>query len=195
MLKIGITGGIGSGKTTVCKIFEVLGISVYYADDKAKQIMNKNEALKNQIIEKFGNEAYSSSGILNRAYIAEIVFKNAELLKTLNSLVHPYVFQDTLDWMQKHKEDKYVLYEAAIMYESGSYKMMDKTVLVIAQHEDKIKRVTNRDAISEGEVIERMDKQMSDEEKLKLADFVLYNDKEQELLPQILKLHKKFSFQ
>jgi dephospho-CoA kinase len=192
MLKIGVTGGIGSGKSTVCKIFEVCGASVYYADDKAKMLMNKDEVLKKMIKEKFGEEAYSIDGKLNRAFLADKVFINAEQLKVLNSIVHPYVFQDTIKWMQAHQNEKYVLYEAAIMFESGSYKMMDKTILVISPTQERISRVVNRDKISKEEVVARINKQMPDEEKLKLANFVIYNDGEHELIPQVLALHKKF---
>lgn len=192
MLKIGVTGGIGSGKSTVCKIFEVCGASVYYADDKAKMLMNKDEVLKKMIKEKFGAEAYSADGKLNRAFLADKVFNDAEQLKILNSIVHPYVFQDTLKWMQAHQNKQYVLYEAAIMFESGSYKMLDKTILVVSPIEDKIKRVMMRDKISREEVVARINKQMPDEEKLQLASFVIYNDGEHELIPQVLALHKKF---
>lgn len=192
MLKIGVTGGIGSGKSTVCKIFEVCGAPVYYADDKAKQLMNKDEVLKNRIKEKFGEEAYTTSGKLNRTYLADKVFNDSEQLKMLNSIVHPYVFQDTLNWMQANQHESYVLYEAAIMYESGSYRMLDKTILVLSPEEDRIKRVMERDKVSREEVLARMQKQMPDEEKIKLADFIIYNDEEHELIPQVLALHKNF---
>lgn len=195
MLKIGVTGGIGSGKSTVCKIFEVCGASVYYADDKAKILMNKDEVLKQRIKEKFGKETYSADGKLNRVFLANKVFNNADQLKVLNSIVHPYVFQDTIRWMQAHQNEKYVLYEAAIMFESGSYKLMDKTILVISPTEDKINRVMTRDKISRNEVIARINKQMPDEEKMKLANFLIYNDREHELIPQVLALHKKFTSQ
>lgn len=189
MLKVGITGGIGSGKTTVCKIFETLGIPVYYADDRAKKIMVSNADVIHQVKSLFGEESYEN-GQLNRKLIAEKAFNNKILLQQLNAIVHPAVFQDSFNWFQSHQDKHYVLYEAAIMFESGSYKLMDKTITVFAPIEDRIERTMKRDNITKEEVLERIDKQLAEEEKIKRADFVIYNDHSQPLIEQVLTIHQ-----
>lgn len=191
MISVGITGGIGSGKTTVCRFFELLNVPVYYADLRAKALMIENQSLVKAIQNKFGKSAYLDNGRLNRAYLADVVFNNDEALQQLNALVHPAVFQDTAEWMQKNADQPYVLYEAAIMFESGSYKMLNKVITVYSPENMRIKRVMDRDQVSETDVRNRMAKQLSEEEKLKLADFVIYNDLQQPLISQILKIHKE----
>ena len=190
MLKVGITGGIGSGKTTVCKIFETLGIPVYYADLRAKEIMNSDAEVILQVKQLFGEDAYSKSGELNRKFIAEKAFDNKDLLQKLNAIVHPAVFQDTLVWFQSHQDKPYTLYEAAIMFESGSYKFLDKVITVFAPLEDRIERTMKRDKLNKEEVMERINKQMPEEEKMKRADFVIYNDYSQPLIEQVLTIHR-----
>jgi dephospho-CoA kinase len=192
MLKIGITGGIGTGKTTICKVFEVLGIPVFYADTVAKQLMHTDQLLIQDIKEVFGTEAYSENGELDRKYLASIVFNNEEHLNKLNSLVHPAVFRAHDAWINEHLQAPYVLKEAALLFESGSYKMSDYNILVISPLDLRIKRVIKRDGISEAEVKSRIDKQLSDEEKEKLTDFMLQNDESQLLIPQVLTLHQNF---
>ena len=189
MLKVGITGGIGSGKTTVCQIFATLGIPIYYADVRAKELMVSDADLIQQIQKLLGENAYLN-GELNRKYIAEKAFHDKNLLQQLNTIVHPAVFQDTLNWFQKHHDKAYTLYEAAIMFESGSYKLMDKMITVFAPLEDRISRTMKRDHISREEVLERVDKQMLEEEKMKRADFVIYNDHSQPLIQQVLTIHE-----
>ncbi|MBK9794516.1 MAG: dephospho-CoA kinase [Sphingobacteriales bacterium] len=189
MLKVGITGGIGSGKTTVCQIFATLGIPIYYADVRAKELMVSDADLIQQIKKLFGENAYLN-GELNRKYIAEKAFHDKNLLQQLNTIVHPAVFQDTLNWFQTHHDKAYTLYEAAIMFESGSYKLMDKMITVFAPLEDRISRTMKRDHISREEVLERVDKQMLEEEKMKRADFVIYNDHSQPLIQQVLTIHE-----
>ncbi|WP_185095050.1 dephospho-CoA kinase [Daejeonella oryzae] len=191
MLKIGITGGIGSGKTTACKVFEVLGIPVFYADIVAKSIMLTDNILKENLIEAFGPETYFPDGQLNRTYISKIVFNDETQLRLLNSIVHPAVFRSFDQWVLLQQNVPYVLKEAALLFESGSYKMSDYNILVISPEPLKIQRIIERDHITEAEVRLRMDKQLSDKQKEKLADFILYNDEEQLMLTQILNLHEQ----
>jgi dephospho-CoA kinase len=191
MLKIGITGGIGSGKTTVSRIFEILGIPVFYADDAAKSVMHTDKLLAQSIKETFGSEAYDIQQQLNRKYLAEIVFKDEQKLAALNQLVHPAVFRAFDSWLVLQKAP-YILKEAALLFESGSYKLCDKNILVTAPEELKIKRVMERDGISAEQVRSRMSKQFTEEQGRKMADFIIVNDEHQLLIPQILKLHERW---
>jgi len=191
MLKIGITGGIGSGKSTVCRIFEVLGIPVYYADDRAKWLMNHLPELKAEIISSFGKETYNDKG-LNRPYLAKIVFNDKTRLKQLEAIVHPKVFLDGQRWYEEHEKAPYTLRENAVMFETGSYKKMDKTITVFAPKEIRIQRVMSRDNTTKEEIEARMNKQMPEEEKLKLADFVIINDNQTSLIKQVYRLHEIF---
>lgn len=192
MFRIGITGGIGSGKTTVCKVFELLGIPVFYADSIAKSIMHTDAELKDQIIRVFGKDSYSENGDLNRTYISSIVFKDEAELQKLNSLVHPAVFRAFDLWVSEQVNVPYVMKEAALLFESDSYKMCDQTILVLAPEEIRIARVTERDKISEDEVKLRMKKQWPDAEKQKLANYILRNDESHLLIPEIIDLHRQF---
>lgn len=190
MLKVGITGGIGSGKTTVCKIFETLGIPIYYADDRAKYLMNTDEYLVTGIIKLFGKEAYFE-GELNRPHIASIAFSDKNILQQLNALVHPVVHQDSENWFLEQKNVPYVLKEAALHFETGGYKMLDKMITVFAPKAMRIERVMKRDNRTAEEVEARIDNQMPDSEKVKLADFVIYNDGSQSLIQQIYTIHQR----
>lgn len=192
MLKIGITGGIGSGKTTVCKVFELLGIPVFYADDIAKSIMNTDSVLRNGIIETFGVQSYTENGELNRKHVSSIVFNEPAELEKLNKLVHPAVFRAFDTWILKNSDAPYVIKEAALLFESDAYKMCDLSILVISPIESRIKRVQARDGISAEDVQLRIDRQFSDEQKLKLADYILMNNEQQLLIPQIISLHEQF---
>lgn len=191
-LKIGITGGIGSGKTTVCKIFETLGIPVYYADDRAKALMVEDKVLVDKIKDLFSEKAYFLDGSLNRKHIADAAFKNPQLLQELNQLVHPAVLRDGEAWHQRQKNVPYTIKEAALMYESDSYKQMDKMITVYAPKEIRINRVLLRGQglVSRDDVEARISKQLSEEVKLQKADFIIYNDGAQVLIPQVLKIHK-----
>ncbi|WP_374163302.1 dephospho-CoA kinase [Arcticibacter sp. MXS-1] len=191
MLKLGITGGIGSGKTTVCQFFEILGVPVYYSDQRAKDLMHSDEVLMAQIRQAFGRDIYSEDGILNRKALAAVVFADPGKLAALNGMVHPAVFRDFDRWAAARKEVPYVLKEAAILFESGSYRDCDYTILVKAPRELRIRRVVGRDGITEEEVVRRMDAQMSDEDKEARADFVVLNDEAQLLIPQVLLLHER----
>lgn len=195
MLKIGITGGIGSGKTTVAKIFESLGVPVYYADDAGKRLMQENIALREAIQTAFGAETYNTpDGSLNRAYLAKVVFSDIIKLRTLEALVHPVVAADTEKWVLSQRANTaYVLKEAALMFESGAYLQLDKIIVVYAPEQVRIGRVMARDKSSEGDVRARMAKQWPDEEKLKRGDFVIYNDGQQLIIPQILSLHTQLN--
>ena len=192
MLKIGLTGNIGSGKTTVCKIFEVLGIPVFYADDAAKDVMVADAELIGGIKQTFGNQAYFEDGTLNRKHIAGIVFNDKEQLAKLNALVHPAVFRAFDKWVLNQKGAPYVLKEAAILFESGSYKKCDRAIMVTAPLDLRIKRVTSRDGITADEVKARNDRQFSEEKKLALANDVIINDDTQLVIPQVLKLHQLY---
>jgi dephospho-CoA kinase len=193
MLKIGITGGIGSGKTTVCSIFETLGIPVFYADTVAKQIMVTDPILVAGVKQAFGADSYFADGTLNNKHIAAIVFNNAAQLEKLNGLVHPAVFRAFDSWMLQVPDTvPYTLKEAALLFESGSYQMCDQTVLVIAPIELRLQRVMARDGVSEAQVRARMDKQLSDEQKMKMADHLIYNNETDSLIAQVLKLHQQF---
>ncbi|WP_207423615.1 dephospho-CoA kinase [Desertivirga brevis] len=192
MLKIGITGGIGSGKTTVCKVFELLGVPVFYADTVAKSVMQNDPILIQAVKEAFGDETYSESGQLNRAYLASKVFADEAELGKLNSIVHPAVFRAFDQWSLDQQNLPFVVKEAALLYESNSYKDCKYTILVTSPLHLKLKRVISRDKTSEEEIRKRMARQWSDEEKERLADFVLNNNEEHFLLPEIIKLYNRF---
>jgi len=192
MLKVGITGGIGSGKTTVCRIFEVLGIPVFYADDAAKSIMHSDARLREDIIQGFGKDSYTVNGDLDRKYIAAIVFSNKEQLVKLNALIHPAVFRAFKSWVGEQKDVPYVLKEAALLFESDAYKMCDQSILVKSPEALKFERIMVRDQITLEEVRLRMDRQFSDEKKEKMADHLITNNEQLLLIPQILALHKHF---
>ena len=189
MLRIGLTGGIGSGKTTVAQIFEVLGIPVYYADAEANRLMNTNAELKNAILKNFGEESYKD-GMLNRTYISSVVFNEQVKLELLNSLVHPVTMKDGEAWLHA-QATSYAIHEAALVFEAGVNKRMDHVIGVFAPKSIRIKRVMERDNISEEDVLHRMNRQMDEEKKMKLCDFVISNDEQQLLVPQVLELHEK----
>ena len=190
MLKIGITGGIGSGKTTVAGIFQVLGVPVYSADDAARRLMNEEGNLKKAVIELFGKESYLN-GQLNRPFIASIVFNQPDKLQQLNALVHPATIKDAAHWMHL-QNTPYVIKEAALMFESAAGKEMDKIVGVYAPSAVRLKRAMQRDSISREAVLARMDKQIDETIKMKLCDYVIKNDDREMVIPQVIELHQKF---
>ncbi|MDB5004185.1 MAG: dephospho-CoA kinase [Mucilaginibacter sp.] len=192
MLKIGITGNIGSGKTTVSKMFEVLGIPVFYADAAAKNIMTADPVLIADIKKTFGDAAYLADGNLDRKYIANIVFNDDKELAKLNALTHPAVFRAFDTWVADIKNVPYVIKEAALLFESTSYKMCDYSLLVTAPLELRIDRVTKRDHIIRTEVEARETKQFTEAKKRELADYIIENNETQLLIPQILELHEAF---
>lgn len=192
MLKIGLTGGIGAGKSTVAKIFKILGIPVFDADIAAKNLMNNNEALKQKIREEFGDESYQN-GVLNRKYLAEIVFNNRYKLEKLNALVHPVAIQTGIDWAATQNA-KYTIKEAALMFEAGSAFNLDYIIGVFAPVELRIARVMHRDGITKEQVEARMKNQIDEKIKAKLCDFIIENDENSLLTSQIIEVHKKISF-
>jgi dephospho-CoA kinase len=188
MLKIGLTGGIGSGKTTVAQIFEVLSIPVYYADTAAKELMNKDPELKKKIIASFGSDVYKK-GVLDRAYLGAMVFPDAEKLNLLNSIVHPATILDSENWME-NQTTPYAIKEAALIFEAGLEKHLDYIIGVTAPESLRIQRVVDRNHTSAEKVLERMHQQMDEKEKISRCDFVILNDEVVPLLPQVLAIHK-----
>ncbi|HSZ25204.1 MAG TPA: dephospho-CoA kinase [Cytophagaceae bacterium] len=192
VLKIGITGGIGTGKTLVSKIFAVFGIPVYDADSRAKWISNEHPDVKKEITDFFGEEAYLD-GKFNTRFIVRMIVNDHAKVEKLNSIVHPRVGQDFLEWVKQHNSYPYIIKEAALLFESESYLSLNKTIVVTAPLELRIQRVLLRDAQRTLEEIKGIiDKQMPEEEKLKKADFIVHNDEQQLLLPQIVALDKLF---
>lgn len=188
MIKVGVTGGIGSGKTTVCKIFETLGIPIYYADVRGKELMQTDPELIKKITELFGKQAYTN-GELNRKFISSQVFQSKPLLEKLNALVHPAVAMDAEKWADQYQSESYIIKEAALLFENGSYKQLDKIITVYASQELRIKRVRERDNVSYDEVVARIKNQIPDDEKVKKSDFVIYNDGKHTLIKQVLSIH------
>lgn len=190
MLQIGLTGGIGSGKSTVAKIFNTLGIPVYDADEAAKRLMIENQELKQKIILSFGEQSYIN-GELNRKFLSALVFKDAQKLGLLNSIVHPATFQDAEEWMQKQKA-LYLVKEAALLFESGFDKYLDFVIGVKSPLDLRIQRTMQRNNLSEEQVLARINQQMDEEKKMSLCHFIIVNDEENLLIPQVLKLHEHF---
>jgi len=189
MVRVGLTGGIGSGKSTVAHVFEILGIPVYYADKEAKRLMNEDPEIRKQLIQHFGQEAYADN-LLNRRFIAEIVFRDKEKLRLLNSLIHPITIAKAEEWMMKHKTP-YVIKEAALIFESGSQENLDIVIGVSAPLAVRIQRTIKRDGITREEVLARMQNQIEESIKMRLCDFVIRNDDEHLVLPQVLAVHEK----
>jgi dephospho-CoA kinase len=192
MLKIGITGNIGGGKTTVSKIFEILQVPVFYADDAAKKVMVEDQILIDELKKTFGHEAYFNDGALNRKYIADIVFNNEDQLKKLNAIVHPAVFRAFDTWTANVKNAPYVMKEAALLFESSSYKMCDYSIMVTAPLVLRVQRVMARNGLTREEVESRNARQFSEEKKTELADYVIRNDDTELVIPQVLELHRQF---
>jgi dephospho-CoA kinase len=190
-LQIGITGGIGSGKSLVTKIFACLGIPVYDADSHAKELMTTDGILISQIKKEFGDLSYLSDGTLNRKYLGEVVFNQQEKLDILNGLVHPRVRHDFAQWTDRYRDKPYVVREAALLFETGVYKLLDRTVVVYAPEDVRIRRVMKRDNRHEAQVRAIIQKQLSEEEKMALADDIIYNDDSILVIPQVLALHHR----
>lgn len=193
-LKIGVTGGIGAGKSLVCRVFASLGVPVYNADSRAKQLMTSDLTLVGQVKGNFGDSSYTKEGELNRVFLAEQVFADPEKLALLNRLVHPRVGLDFEKWIQEHQQAPYVIKEAALIFESGSHKSLDGVVAVSAPVELRIRRTVIRDEHrSRKQVEDIISKQLPEEERLAKAGFKIVNDEKNLLIPQVLKLHKVFS--
>lgn len=189
-LRIGITGGIGSGKSTVCQIFGLLGIPVYFADDRAKWLMVHDATVRAQLIEAFGPRAFDAAGQLNRAHLSDLVFNDAACLAVLNGIVHPAVRRDGLAWEAAHTNVPYTLREAALLYESGSYTTLDRVIVVTAPEALRIQRVTARDALTPAQVQARINKQWPEADKVRRAHHVIVNDGRHGLVRQVLRIHR-----
>lgn len=191
--KIGVTGGIGAGKSIVCRIFSVLGVPVYDADTRAKQVMVQDAVLVRQLKGHFGEETYAADGSLNRAYLANQVFADEEKLALLNGLVHPRVGLDFDKWLSQYPHAPYVVKEAALIFEAGSYKSLDGVIAVSAPEELRIRRTIIRDEHRSRQQIEEIiGKQLKEEERLNRSDYKIVNDDKTLIIPQVLRLHKKF---
>ncbi|HMN33180.1 MAG: dephospho-CoA kinase [Chitinophagaceae bacterium] len=191
LLKIGITGGIGSGKSIVCKLFELLNVPVFYADTAAKNLYNQNAFLKEKLIAMFGSELYRND-VFDKEILKKKIFQNDEKLIALNSIVHPIVIEESNRWMQAHQEFPYVIKEAALLIESKSYLNLDEIIFIDAPVALKIKRVTQRDQLSEEEVLLRIKAQLADDVKKRFANHIIYNDEKHLLIEQVLLLHQTF---
>jgi dephospho-CoA kinase len=187
MLKIGLTGGIGSGKTTVAKVFELLNVPVYYADEASKRLYHTDAALKAAIVKHFGAEIYVNN-LLDRGRLAQLVFDAPEKLELLNTLVHPPTLRDAEQWMTRQAAP-YIIKEAALLFETGSAGQLDYIIGITAPVPLRIKRVMDRDNVSREQVQNRMDRQMDETIKLRLCDFIIHNDEQQMVIPQVLQLH------
>lgn len=190
MLKIGLTGGIGSGKTVVADIFRQLGVPVYEADTEARILTENNPEIKGQLKKRFGSDFFLQNNSLDRKKLAALVFSNAEKLEQLNSIIHPFVKKHFTDWLQKQEENKYIIKEAAILFESGSNKGLDKIIVVTAPEQIRIQRVVDRDHTTAEKVKSIMRNQMSEEEIIKRSDYIITNDNLTLVIPQVLKLHQ-----
>ena len=192
MLKIGLTGGMGSGKSTVAAIFELMGVPVYYADIRAKQLMEEDTVLRASIEAHFGAGCYTD-GKLNRPYLASLVFNDPEKLSVLNALVHPVTLADAAAWMKKQDAAgfPYAVKEAALIFESKSDQQLDKVIGVSSPLPLRIQRIIERDGLSESQILERIRSQMDEDEKMRKCDVVLINDEKQLLIPQVIELHEK----
>jgi dephospho-CoA kinase len=195
VLKVGLTGGIGSGKSTVAQVFSLLGVPVYYADQRAQALIESDRNVREAIIDLLGPEAYDNSGTLNRKLVAEMVFANAGLLAGLNEIVHPAVRTDFIEWANRYTGHPYVIQEAAILIESGGSAGMDAIILVWAPEELRLERVVERDGSSESEVRARMQHQMQDVDKVHKSHYVVINDGKHSIMDQITDIHTAICYQ
>ena len=193
MMIIGITGGIGSGKSVVCSIFRALGVPVYDADQEAKKLYDNYPELVEKVSTEVSAEVFDKNGKIDKKKLAELVFSDPEKLKVLNSLVHPVVKKDFQKWCATHEKHTYVVKEAAILFESGSHKDCDYVISVTSPLELRIQRVRERDRKSRADVEKIIENQWSDEDRNKRSDFILNNDEQDLLIPQILSIHDKLS--
>ena len=191
MIKLAVTGNIGSGKTTICKIFESLDIPVYYADLEAKKLYSRHEVIAS-VKKQFGENIFDSDNKLRRLELAEIVFNDPIKLKQLNRIIHPLVLDDFSAWTKEHQIHNYIIYESALLFESGFVKYFDKSILVTAPQALAMARVMNRDGITESAFKARVRQQDAESEKLKIADYIIYNDESMPVIPQVIAIHERF---
>jgi dephospho-CoA kinase len=191
MIKVGLTGGIGSGKTMVCRVFESLGVPVYYADLSARFLVDNRQDIRDELIALLGKDIYDKQG-LNRPLFSSRVFQHKQLLEKANYIIHPKVRDDFYQWAEKYRDLDYVIEEAAILFESGGNRMMDKCITVIAPLEIRMERVMKRAGMTRERILDIMNNQWPDEEKAILSDFVITNDEKSLILPQLLLIHQEF---
>ena len=187
-MKLGITGGIGSGKTSVCRVFNVLGIPVFSADQEAREIMSAEKKIIKGINEIAGRNIYTG-GNLDRMALASLIFNDQESLRRVNELVHPFVFDNFIRWAEE-QTTPYVIMEAAILFESGAYKLVDRVATIVAPVEERISRVTFRNKLSRSQVMERIKNQLTDEERIRRSDYVINNSENEMIIPVILQIHE-----
>jgi len=189
MFKVGVTGGIGSGKSIVCNVFQHLGIPVYQADTEARRIMGEDESIRTRLVTYFGGEVFKDRQ-LNRKYLADRIFSDPDARKFVNSLVHPAVRADFTSWVQSRSGTSYVIEEAALLFETGAWKELDYNILIEAAIETRIERIIRRDGLERADVMNRMASQMDAGQGREMADFVISNDINDFLIPQVLKVDK-----
>lgn len=187
-LKLGITGGIGSGKTSVCRVFRVLGIPFFSADPVAREIMNNDKTIIRHINSIAGRDLYAN-GSLDRMALANLIFNNNSLLEKVNSLVHPVVFDHFRKW-EIEQNAPYIIFEAAILFESGASKLVDRIATVAAPAEERVERVIQRNNLTREQVMERMRNQLDDDSRIRMSDYVIYNAENDMIIPAILKIHE-----
>lgn len=187
-MKLGVTGGIGSGKTSVCRVFNVLGIPVFSADPEAREIMDNDKGIIRRINSIAGKNLYIN-GSLDRIELAALIFNDNTLLEKVNSLVHPVVFDHFKRW-EMDQTAPYVIMEAAILFESGASKLVDRIATVVAPIEERVERVIHRNSLSREQILERMRNQMDDDSMIKLSDYVIHNSENDMIIPAILKIHE-----
>jgi len=189
---VGITGGIGSGKSTVCRIFHQLGMPIYYADDRGKYLLNNNDLLRNQVVEAFGAEAYLPDGILNRAYLADKVFSNETELSKLNGMVHPALANDFEKWVNEHQSFPVLIKEAALLIENESYKLLDELITVMAPEPVRMERILLRDIQRDKNQVQSIiNSQIGDELRKNVSNYIIDNSGNKLLIPQVLAIHRK----
>lgn len=191
-LKIGITGGIGSGKSYVCNHFASMGVPIYNADTEARNITNTNSIIREKLSILFGHQLYDNNQQLIKEALAKIIFQDKAALERVNSIIHPEVHKHFKQWYEQHQHQAYIIKEAAIMFESGSNKLMDAVVMVYAPLELRVERAMKRDNRTRQQIMERIANQLDDEKKRKMSDYIIINDQQKMLLPQIIQLHQQF---
>lgn len=189
-MKVGLTGNIGSGKSTAARIFSALGVPVFYADLQAKQLYHDTEVIR-EVIGLFGDDVTDADGKVVFQHLAKVVFNDPEKLRQLNALIHPMVREKYYSWLNSHENQAYTVQEAAIMMESGLYKQMDAVVVITAPENQRLQRILGRDGATEEEVRKRMSQQLPEKKLMEIADFVVKNDDQTLLIPQILDIHKR----
>lgn len=189
---VGLTGGIGSGKTTIAKMFHELGVSIYIADIEAKKLMHTSEIIKKELTATFGEETYTK-GKLNRSYLSNIVFNNPEELQKINAIVHPRVGEHFKNWYEERSHEKYIIKEVAILFENDSYKQCDKIITVVAPIEERFRRLIQRDDTTREAIQSRMNNQWSDDKKMALSDYIIHNEDLEKAKAQVLKIHQEIS--